>query len=308
MLRVSAPSLSSLTSTTLAVTSASTPFQQLLPPPSSPSSPSFDISDPTLEAMEEVRYRYRPFPTVARRALLLTLPIDPIEVLNSTTTTTTSSSSQQNEDMVQQNNDDDDDDDLFFDLYKSPCLIHASNDEFTFADLQVLSRSCGETFFGGCYNNETELIDAMGTVGGSTDGGGEGGDNGMVVWTIMFDYEVYYPSDVVDPIPAIDHLETIVLEHLSEVTNLNQCNGTTENTDGGAAAAGNTTERLLQQTTSEYLHDFSEDDLERMMAISGDPSDTLDPDYGTCTNECFRPSTDVPMQCSEVTRHCFPWY
>lgn len=220
----------------------------LLPPPP----PSFDVLDPSLEANEEVRRRDRTS-TTARRALL-TLPIDPVGVLNSTATS-------EDEDVIP-----DTDDDLHFDLYKSPCLIRASNDEFTFAQHEAFSESCGDTFFGGCFNNETELIAAM--AQSEIAGGGE--DGGVVAWTIMFDYEVYYPSNVVDPIPAIQHLETIVLEHLSKVTTLNQCNGTDD-----------TTARLLQ-TTSEFSHDFSEDDLKRMIAISGDPIDTLDPDYGTC--------------------------
>lgn len=182
------------------------------------------------------------------------------------------------------------DDEPFFDLYESPCLVKASNDAFSYQDYQDFGRMCNETFFGGCsYDDVADLQQDLDT-------------ESVVEWTIVFDYEVYYTGD---PIPAVDHVETIILEHLSEITQLNRC--LEEENDNNEAGGGGTTVTTVaslssgrvgilgregiapekevasdngyRRRTTEYIHDFTDEEFSRMVAISSDPGDVLDPDY-----------------------------
>jgi hypothetical protein len=75
-----------------------------------------------------------------------------------------------------------------------------------------------------------------------------------------------------DPIPAVEYLETIVLEHLSEVVGL-----TRRDCDVGGGSSSSSS-----RNTGRYHHDFTDNELDRMMAISSDPVDVLDPDCGKC--------------------------
>jgi hypothetical protein len=81
-----------------------------------------------------------------------------------------------------------------------------------------------------------------------------------------------------DPIPAVEYLETIVLEHLSEVVGLTRrdCD------DGISSSSSSSSSNSSSNTTEGYHHDFNDNELDRMMAISSDPVDLLDPDYGKC--------------------------
>ena len=78
-----------------------------------------------------------------------------------------------------------------------------------------------------------------------------------------------------DPIPAVEYLETIVLEHLSEVVGL-----TRRDCDDGSSSSSSS--NSSSRNTAGYHHDFNDNELDRMMAISSDPVDLLDPDYGKC--------------------------
>jgi hypothetical protein len=78
-----------------------------------------------------------------------------------------------------------------------------------------------------------------------------------------------------DPIPAVEYLETIVLEHLSEVVGL-----TRRDCDDGVGII--IISSSSSRNTGRYHHDFNDNELDRMMAISSDPVDVLDPDYGKC--------------------------
>ena len=79
-----------------------------------------------------------------------------------------------------------------------------------------------------------------------------------------------------DPIPAVEYLETIVLEHLSEVVGL-----TRRDCDDGISSSSSSSSNSSRNTEG-YHHDFNDNELDRMMAISSDPVDLLDPDYGKC--------------------------
>jgi hypothetical protein len=176
-----------------------------------------------------------------------------------------------------------DDEELFFDLYESPCLLKASNDAFDYQDYQEFGLMCSENFFGGCnYDNMTDLQQDLNS-------------ESVVEWTIVFDYEIYYTGD---PIPAVDHVETIILEHLSATTGLNGCSAKESNitvptvslTSSGAVngAGGLATDiGYRRRQTMEYIHDFSEEELSRMMALSSDPNNMLDPDYSECFEEYY---------------------
>lgn len=184
---------------------------------------------------------------------------------------------------------------LFFDLYESPCVVKASNDAFEYSDYETFSLMCNETFFGGChYESVAEIKQDQ-----------DSQESNIVEWKIVFDYEIYYTRD---PIPAVEHMESIVLEHMSEITGLNGCGGgddgeeekedisdiaftRVENNDTETGTSATTTmgrvgaydggyrRKAQSKTDKEYFHDFTDDEMERMMAISSDPSDVLDPDH-----------------------------
>lgn len=211
----------------------------------------------------------RPF----ERSLQLPLPAEPQEPLNPELLTTAANVTN-------------DDEGFFFDLYESPCLLKASNDAFDYQDYQEFGLMCNATFFGGCnYDNMTALQQDLKS-------------DSVVEWTIVFDYEIYYTGD---PIPAVEQVENIILEHLSEITGLNGCSGEKHNagadstTQTGSVTSSRVTndrqaEALIdkgyrRRKTTEYTHDFTEEELSRMMAISSDPTDLLDPDHSKCFEE-----------------------
>ncbi len=174
------------------------------------------------------------------------------------------------------------------DLYKT---FH-----YYFDDLEY----CGSTFYGGCqYWDLEDLKDEMDRAK----------EMPSIVpvsfanFTIMYDYELHYarrPADGIsndeddnfsgrripvprpqqekpaDPIPALELIETTVLEHLGAVVGLSR-RGCDPN---GRVSIGNPPRNYRMQ------HDFSEQDLDRMMAISSQPKDVLDPNHGTLCNAC----------------------
>jgi hypothetical protein len=194
----------------------------------------------------------------------------------------------------------DDDDVLFFDYYESPCLVKASNDEFTFLDFQNFRTLCNETFYGGClYENKSQIIQQV-----EEDDESSSASPSIVEWTITYDYEVYYPRNETDPIPSIQHLETIMLEHLSEIIGLQNHNCTDDDDDhdnnnidektvttpragvdsGSRSGGGRLVDYFGERrriSTNEYLHDFTDEMLQIMLAISSEPSDMIDPEFGT---------------------------
>ncbi|KAG7338303.1 hypothetical protein IV203_024011 [Nitzschia inconspicua] len=188
------------------------------------------------------------------------------------------------------NDTNDDDIQILFDVYESPCAFKASNDAFSSHDVQEFTLLCSETFFGGCtYDTFEEIQNDL--------------DTGSVVeWTISFDYEVYYTGD---PVHAVDHLETIILNHLSESTGLNGCpkdgdeNGTSipvttpsvTRSSGrfknfGKGRGGHPKQFVkntgYRRNTKEYIQQFSDEEQSRIVAISSGPRDILDPDYNYC--------------------------
>ena len=96
-----------------------------------------------------------------------------------------------------------------------------------------------------------------------------------------------------DPIPALEYLETIVLEHLGEVVGLSRrgcdvddADSTPNDGDGdgdgdGDAPGSRKSISDRKRRTGRYQHDFSDEELEQILAISSEPRDVLDPHYGT---------------------------
>ncbi|KAL3923513.1 MAG: hypothetical protein SGILL_001614 [Bacillariaceae sp.] len=175
---------------------------------------------------------------------------------------------------------------LWFDLYESPCVVKASNDEFSYSDMQAFSQ-CNETFYGGChYQDSEEVLEDVQT-------------GAALEWQIHFDYEVWIlkskdPADIADPIPAVDHLETIMLEQLAEITSLNGCGHEDEDialgrVDGNITVSTTAATTLGRQNngydyrrqaqTREYAPN---EEMLRVVAISNQPKDHLSIVHADC--------------------------
>jgi hypothetical protein len=206
-----------------------------------------------------------------KRSLQVTLPAEklqqPLDKVQPTTTTTTNVTN--------------DDEELLFDLYESPCFLKASNDAFNHQDYQEFGLMCNETFFGGCnYDNMTALQQDLNS-------------KSVVHWIVVFDYEVYFTGD---PIPAAYDVETIILEQLSEIAGLNGCttpkvtstaSRTTNHKEEGGVGGLTIDNGYRRRQMMEYMHDFSEEELSIMMAISSENNNKLDPHYSECIEEIF---------------------
>ena len=161
---------------------------------------------------------------------------------------------------------------------------------------------CGTTFFGGCrFLGLDALEDAIAID--EIESSSAAPQHSYANWTVVYDYEIHYvdnsnsgrkrnsysysntgyvsndepdesPHTRGDPIPALEYLETIFLEHLGEVVGLSRrgCDADTDPNDAVAPGGRN--------SISSRNHDFSDEELERILAISSEPKDVLDPDYG----------------------------
>ena len=181
------------------------------------------------------------------------------------------------------------------DLYKSF--------SYYFDDMEY----CGATFFGGCRFSDLDDLTSA-SLSSPTES--------FMNFTVTYDYEIHYINNrqteslvsndsednaaqssftntnffpirsqrekhhPPDPIPALEAVETIVVEHLGEVVGLSRrgCD------PSGRVSIG----RPKQRNT--YRHGFSDKDLNRILAISSKPKDVLDPDHGACKieNQNFR--------------------
>jgi len=193
-----------------------------------------------------------------------------------------------------------------------------SSYQYYFDDIEY----CGSTFFGGCrFRDLEELEDTTLQANNSP----ALTPQTYVNWTVMYDYEMHYidsrgrkqngnaiQAEISmrnDPIPALQHLETIVVEHLSEIVGLNRrgCDfddassikkrqryqqkyGRSNNNIirqkyqqdfAGGSSIGRYDDGDNINKSRNYKHDFSKEELERMLAISSEPKDVLDPDHGT---------------------------
>eukprot|EP00535_Pseudo-nitzschia_heimii_P008601 CAMPEP_0197176730 /NCGR_PEP_ID=MMETSP1423-20130617/2550_1 /TAXON_ID=476441 /ORGANISM="Pseudo-nitzschia heimii, Strain UNC1101" /LENGTH=564 /DNA_ID=CAMNT_0042626139 /DNA_START=112 /DNA_END=1806 /DNA_ORIENTATION=+ len=175
---------------------------------------------------------------------------------------------------------------------------------------------CGATFFGGCrFSGLEDLEDMIREMSPSFP---IHASTSTVNFTVMYDYEIHYidnsgdaerldftngvngkedattpssPSTSADggsntskksmisepksrnrgdPIPALEHLEIIVLEHLAEVLGLTSRGCNLEESSNSSSMRRN------------YQHDFSDEDLGRILAISSEPEDLLDPNHANC--------------------------
>jgi hypothetical protein len=167
---------------------------------------------------------------------------------------------------------------------------------YYFDDLEY----CGTTFFGGCrFVDLEELEDAIDideteiTAAEAASPSSSAPQHSYANWTVVYDYEIHYidnsgsgtvsndsteesSSKRGDPIPALEYLETIVAEHLGEVVGLSRRSCDPNDTSGGRSSISSRKHRARK-----YQHDFSDEELERILAISSEPKDVLDPDHGT---------------------------
>lgn len=159
---------------------------------------------------------------------------------------------------------------------------------------------CGTTFYGGCRFPDLKALENVirETENNPESPSSDNSSPSYVTWNVMYDYELHYAdakrseisndaatSEVLsaneenqqeqviraDPIPALEYLETIILEHLAEVVGL-----TRRGCDPNDSSMG------VSKNRRSYQHDFSDEELERMLTISSKPYDYLDPDHVDC--------------------------
>jgi hypothetical protein len=134
----------------------------------------------------------------------------------------------------------------YYDLYQSPCLQMASNEEFSPKQIDNFD-VCDSTFFGGCFEDETAMKKKY--------------KDDLYEMTIYFDYELWYKDGAI-PTRTIQHLEDAMLDHLAAVFGLKTCG------------------RRVQQSQGEYAHGLTDDELDRFIGLSRTPMDFIDADFG----------------------------
>ena len=147
--------------------------------------------------------------------------------------------------------------DLFYDYYKSPCLFEASNDAYSPEKIDAFE-VCQTNFYGGCHEDLQSLETSF-------------PNDDLLEVNILFDYELRYRNRA-NVTRTIQHLEGTVLEHLATVIGLSECD-----------ESGGDRQRLrrkLQQARKDYIHHFSDEQIENLLGISHDPLDSQDPDFG----------------------------
>jgi hypothetical protein len=134
-----------------------------------------------------------------------------------------------------------------YDLYQSPCLQMASNEEISqerIANFDV----CDTSFYGGCFE-DVAAVEKMNK------------EEDLYEMTIYFDYELWY-KDGTAPRRTIQRLEATMLDHLAAVLGLKTC------------------ERRVQDSQGEYAHELTDDELDRFIGLSSTPLDFKDADFG----------------------------
>ena len=146
--------------------------------------------------------------------------------------------------------DEDEDEESTYDVYESPCIIKASNEEFTAQEIDAFE-PCTTEFYGGCVE-EAAVLDT---------------DNTIKILDVAFDYELYYSvgSNITR---TLAFFEGVMLEHISSITGLTEC-------DDRRLDAPILVDRRLPK-----YHDFSEEELLLFSGVTSEPLDQVDTDIG----------------------------
>jgi hypothetical protein len=141
----------------------------------------------------------------------------------------------------------DEDEELPFYVYESPCLFKASNEEFTPQEIDNFE-PCTTDFYGGCVE-EASVLDNDDSI------------------DVQFDYELYYSvgSSITQ---TLAFLEGTMLEHISAITGLKEC-------DDRRLDVPILAHRRLPQ-----YHDFSEEELLLFSGVTSEPVDQVDTSVG----------------------------
>jgi hypothetical protein len=113
---------------------------------------------------------------------------------------------------------------------------------------------CDLDFYGGCFDDSEDLENSY------------RGDD-VLELSVNFDYELYYRNGAIAT-RTIQHVEGAMLEHLAAVVGLNKCGDPDRR------------QRRRVQSDPQYLHDFTDEQLEMFLGISIEPLDFIDPDFG----------------------------
>jgi hypothetical protein len=174
---------------------------------------------------------------------------------------------QDNEDhrKLQVNNDDES---LPFDIYESPCALYASNDVFSPTDVEDFGL-CNTTFYGGCSQfDDLAELEAAATSNPTE-------PSLYYRLDVTFDYELYHRVGS-NETKTLKFLEGVMLDHLAAVLGVKGCNTTIP------VNSTSNRQRQLQR-----YHPFSQAELEHFVAITSEPLDYYDPDYGKPTFRRF---------------------
>ena len=146
--------------------------------------------------------------------------------------------------------DEDEDEEFTYAVYESPCIIKASNDEFTPQEIDAFE-PCTTDFYGGCVE-EAAILDT---------------DSTIKILDVAFDYELYYSvgSNITR---TLAFFEGIMLEHISAITGLTECDNRRLDVP-----------ILVDRRLPEY-HDFSDEELSLFSGLTSAPLDQVDTDIG----------------------------
>ena len=169
------------------------------------------------------------------------------------------------EDRRQLDNEVSEEEDTPFSVYKSPCTIEVSNDLFTAAEYDEME-ICGHTFYG---------KDCDDIVDGDSNGQLSSSPFELMIirddirpLNITFDYELHYDPDA-NITQTLASLEATIVEHLAFATGLEECD---VDIDGKRSRHR---KRKLEGIT------FTETELATIQAVSSEPIDVQDSEWGT---------------------------
>jgi hypothetical protein len=133
-----------------------------------------------------------------------------------------------------------------YDLYESPCLQKASNEEFSPKTIDNFD-VCESSFYGGCFEDVAAMEKKY--------------KDDLYEMTIYFDYELWCRDGAI-PDRTIQHLEDAMLDHLAAVLGLKTCG------------------RRVQESQGGYAHELTDVELDRFIGLSRTPMDFKDADFG----------------------------
>ena len=177
--------------------------------------------------------------------------------------------------LLRQLQTDEDEDDTQFSVYKSPCTIEVSNDLFTAAEYDEME-ICEQTFYGkDCNIVEDETTTPFEVMSN------RGDDSSIHQLNVTFDYELHYDPDA-NIKRALASLEATMVQHLAFATRLDDCSD--KEGRGKERLRRLQRRRNLQQGNKEEGSGssaiFTDTELSRIQAISSEPIDIQDKDWG----------------------------